>query len=94
MIFDEPGKRQDLNTDHTDMANHRLTEPHLKFGFLKGSGRNNTALTRLTIAVLAPIPSASATTAIAVNAGFSPHSQGVADILPDIGKYVGLVSCP
>src|ERR1044072_8800287 len=39
-------------------------------GSLAASGRNNTALTTLKIAVFAPMPSASVSTAIAVNAGF------------------------
>src|SRR5205823_8931872 len=39
-------------------------------GFLKGSGRSNTALTTLKIAVFAPMPSASVSTATAVKPGF------------------------
>ena len=38
-------------------------------GSLRASGRNNTALTTLKIAVFAPMPSASVTTAIAANTG-------------------------
>ena len=38
-------------------------------GFLNGSGRSRIALTTLKMAVFAPMPSASASTAMAVNAG-------------------------
>src|SRR5437773_578136 len=39
-------------------------------GFLKGSGRSSTALTKLKMAVFAPMPSASVSTATAVKPGF------------------------
>jgi hypothetical protein len=31
MLLDEPGRRQDLNADRADGANHRMIEPQLKF---------------------------------------------------------------
>ena len=56
----------------------------IRSGSGKGSGLNSTASTRLNIAVLAPMPSASTPTATSVNAGERTRPPGVAGVVDGV----------